>query len=184
MATSPSRRRERSVRATSASLLLVVATASVVAATVVGTLVWLSLSAAFAALVGWVVARLYRSELVVSRRESAAVRAGLAAEYRDLLDQKSDEQAVFLSAMTDQLVFRERELAELEGVVTLAERRADVAEEQLRASQDELKELQLLHDLQGPIPQGSAGDDAETVVDLLGWGRTSSAVQRDQRLQA
>lgn len=183
MATSPSRRRERSVRVTTASLLLILATASVVASIVAGSLVLLSAAAAFAVVSGWVSVRLYHGEIVRSRRETAAVRAGLAAEYRVISEQQSEEHAVFLRAMTDQLVFRERELAEIEGVVTLAERRAEVAEEMLRESREELDELQALF----PFPfQRSTrfDDDVDTVVDLLGWGRTSSAPQQDQRLQA
>jgi hypothetical protein len=182
MATSPSRRRERSVRVTAASLLLALAAVFVTAAILSGALVWLSAASAFSVVTGLVVAWLDRAELLASRRETGAVRADLAAEYRDILEVRGEEHAVFLHALTDQLVFRERELSEMEGVVALAERRAEVAEEQRSETERALREVQ------AQLPQqyvGSADDDSlETVVDLLGWGRTSTADQLEIRRHA
>ena len=189
MATSPSRRRERSVGITAASLLLVLATILVVTTIALGSFVWLSAASVVAAVAGWVTARTYQAQLLTSRREAGKERAVLATEYRELLGQRAEEQSVFLSALTEQMVFRERELADLQGVVGLAERRAEVAEGQLRETKGELMEAQeLLRQFQPGIPQQSAGpvsdDTVETVVDLLGWGRTSTAPYQELRQQA
>jgi cell division protein FtsL len=189
MATSPSRRRERSVGITAASLLLVLATTLVVATIALGSFVWLSAASVVAAAAGWITARTYQAQLLTSRREAGRERAVLATEYRDLLGQQAEEQSVFLSALTEQMVFRERELADLQGVVGLAERRAEIAEGQLQETREQLEGAQeLLKKFQPAIPQQSAGpapDDAiETVVDLLGWGRTTTAPYQELRRQA
>jgi hypothetical protein len=177
MATSPSRRRQRSTRVTAATSLLVGATVFAIAAFRDGSLVWLASSSMISLVCGWAAARMTHSELRAARRTAAADRAEVARAYRDQFDERVAEHARFTSALTGQLVLRERELGELNATLVLSERRAELAEQKTRreilvsaeaiARVNEL-EAQLGEPLSAAT-NAAESDDLETVVDLLRW---------------
>jgi uncharacterized coiled-coil protein SlyX len=90
--------------------------------------VWLSVAAVVALVTGWAAARIVYSELVQSRREAAADRAAQALAYRSMFAERASEHADFTTAMTDRLVRRDRDVAELEAALVAAEERAIEAE--------------------------------------------------------
>jgi hypothetical protein len=136
------RRRQRSVRVTVAVTLLGLATALVVAALPSQSPLWLSLAALFALASGWASARIVYTELAQSRREAATDRAAQAHAYRMLFTSRANEHAEFTTAMTDRLVRRDRDLAELENTVVEAESRAIEAEARVQREARRANEAQ------------------------------------------
>src|SRR6478735_8718505 len=118
----PGRRRQRSVRV--AVALLGVATALVLLALPTQSPVWLSVAAVVAIASGWAAARIVYTELAQSRREAAADRAAQAQAYRSMFSERASEHAEFTTAMTDRIVRRDAEIAELETTVVEAEKLA------------------------------------------------------------
>ena len=200
------RRRQRSVRVTVAVALLAVATALVAAAVASQSPLWLSAASVVAVASGWAAARIVYTELAQSRREAATDRAAQAHAYRMLFTARANEHAEFTTVMTDRLVRRDRDLAELENTVVEAETRAIEAEarvqrEARRANEaqekaadlaervDELEisraeqadELATWHsDLDVPLPVLGDGMnlDMDAVADLIAWEERVSAGTR------
>lgn len=184
----PGRRRQRSVRVTVAVLLLSLATLAVLVALPGQSPLWLSVAAVFALVCGWAAARITYSELAQSRREAAADRAAQAQAYRTMFSQRASEHAEFTSAMTDRLVRRDREVAELETAVVAAEqramqaetrvqresRRANDAQEQVARLQEQIEQLEAgaadeADPLAGWDAAGLFAPQLDTVVDLITW---------------
>lgn len=182
--TSPSRRRQRSVRVTVSVALLGLGTLSVVLALPTQNPVWLSISSVLALLCGAGASRIIYSELLQSRREAATDRAAQAQAYRTMFVERAAEHAEFTSAMTDRLVRRDRSIHELEGTIVLAEARAIEAETRVKREARRANEaLELVAELQEKLELRTAEQaeetatwegwdgvmDAETIVDLLAW---------------
>jgi Skp family chaperone for outer membrane proteins len=173
------RRRQRSVRVTVAVALLSVSTVAVLAALPTQSAAWLSAAAVVSLVFGWAAARIVYSELVQSRRDAAADRSAQANAYRSLFSERAEEHAKFTTAMTDRLVRRDREVAELEATVVLAEKRAIEAETRVQREARRANEAQeLVAELQErlEIRQAEEADqlagwdpELDTVVDLLAW---------------
>ena len=189
----PGRRRQRSVRVTVAVLLLSLATLAVLVALPGQSPLWLSVAAVFALVCGWAAARITYSELAQSRREAAADRAAQAQAYRTMFSQRASEHAEFTSAMTDRLVRRDREVAELETAVVAAEqramqaetrvqresRRANEAQEQVARLQEQIEQLEAGADEADPLAgwdaAGLFAPQLDTVVDLITWDEKVAA---------
>jgi hypothetical protein len=184
--TSPSRRRQRSVRVTVAVGLLVVATAGVVLALSLASVPALSVASVFSLVCGWAAARIVYTELVQSRRAHARDRATQAKSFRDLFAERSTEHASFAAAMSDRLKARDREVRELESTLRLSEHRATAAEDRVRRESRRANEAQhRVSELEVALAirtaeeadelaswEASAHDgyaDMDTVVDLLSW---------------
>ena len=190
--TSPSRRRQRSVRVTVAIALLCLGTAAVVLALSLATVPALSAASVFSLVCGWAAARIGWTELVETRWAHARERAAQAQSFRDLFTERSAEHAAFATAMGDRLTTREREVRELESTLRLSERRATVAEQRVRResrraneAQDRVSELEVAlairtaeeaDELASWVPGGN--EDLDTIVDLLSWEDRSQAVAR------
>jgi uncharacterized coiled-coil protein SlyX len=126
----------------------VLATAGVVGALPTQDPLWLSIASVVALGCGWTAARIVYTELAQSRREAAVDRTQQAQAYRSMFAARASEHAAFTTAMTDRLVRRDRDIAELETTVVDAERRAIEAEARVQresrlanAAQDKLAEL-------------------------------------------
>ena len=180
----PSRRRQRSVRVTVAVALLGLATLAVVLALPGQSPVWLSCSSVFALLCGAAASRIIYTELLQSRQEAAADRAGQAQAYRTMFQERAAEHAEFTSAMTERLAAREKSIRELESTIVLAETRAIEAETRVKRESRRANEAQeLIAQLQEQLEVRKAeqadelavwegwdeSTDLETVVDLLAW---------------
>lgn len=190
----PSRRRQRSVRVTVAVALLGLATLVVLVALPTQSPLLLSFSSVFALLCGATSARIVYSELLQSRREAAADRAGQAQAYRLMFHERAAEHAEFTSAMTDRLAARDRSIAELESTIVLAEARAMEAEARVKREARRANEAQdLVVELQEQLEVRKAEQadelatwegwegalEAETVVDLLAWEERVQAASGD-----
>jgi hypothetical protein len=179
--------------------LLSAATALVVVAVPTQSPVWLSVAAVVTLLAGWAAARIVYTELVQSRREAAADRAAQALAYRSMFAERASEHADFTTAMTDRLVRRDRDVAELEAAVVAAEqraiesetrvqreaRRAKHAEEQLQELTDRVHELEVIEAERDdelatwqaqaePTPSGLALE-LDAVADLIAWEQKVAA---------
>ncbi len=187
--TSPSRRRQRSVRVTVAIGLLALGTAAVVVALSLATVTALSTASVFSLVCGWAAARIVYSELIESRRVHARDRSAQAQSFVALFTERSEEHASFASAMSDRVTAREREVRELESTLRLSEARATNAEDRVRResrranqAQERVSELEVAlairtaeeaDELASWVPGGY--DDMDTVVDLLRWEDRSQA---------
>ena len=103
---------------------------------------WLSLAAVFALASGWAAARIVYTELAQSRREAATDRAAQAQAYRSMFAERASEHAEFTTAMTDRMVRRDRDVAELEDSVVEAEKRAIEAEARVQREARRANEAQ------------------------------------------
>lgn len=130
MPRSSARRRQRSVRASSAVSLLTVASLAVATALVTGA--WVGPAAAVSLLAGWGAARIIHTELLQARREHARDRARQARSFEQLLAARSQQQLRVARELDDRLAGRERDVRELEGTLRLLETRAVVAEDRGR----------------------------------------------------
>jgi hypothetical protein len=131
--TSPiARRRQRSVRITVASALLIWAAGLVAAALAAGLALLISLAAAAAVLLGAVATRITYSEVVESRREVCRVQAEQAQAFTALTEQRVAENADFVAAMAAQREFARNALLQMEEAVGAAQFHAADAERRLR----------------------------------------------------
>jgi Skp family chaperone for outer membrane proteins len=178
------RRRQRSVRVTVAVALLSLATALVVLALPTQSPLWLSLAAVFALASGWAAARIVYTELAQSRREAATDRAAQAQAYRSMFAERASEHAEFTTAMTDRMVRRDRDVAELENSVVEAEKRAIEAEARVqreaRRANDAQEKVQELTERVEELEIRKAEEDDElatwhsdldatSMVELIAW---------------
>jgi hypothetical protein len=167
------------VRVTVAISLLAAATALVVLAVPTQSPLWLSVAAVASLLAGWAAARIVYTELVQSRRDAAADRAAQALAYRSMFAERASEHADFTTSMTDRLVRRDRDVAELEAAVVAAEQRAIEAEtrvqrEARRGDQAEEK----LHELVALVEELEV-QMAEREEQLAGSDASNLAVELD-----
>ena len=186
----PGRRRQRSVRVTAAVALRGVATALVLEALPTQSPVWLSVASVVALASGWAAARIVYTELAQSRREAAADRAAQAIAYRSMFSERATEHAEFTTAMTDRMVRRDRDVAELENSVVEAEKRAIEAEARVQRearraneAQEKVQELtERVEELE--IRKAEEDDelatwhtdlDATSMVELIAWEERVSA---------
>ncbi len=132
MSRSPSRRRQRSVRATVAAGLLVVATVVAVVALVTGSTSMLAVAAVVGPLLGWAALRILRAELRHERQAHARDRARQAQSFEALLGTRSEEHRALLATMTARLATAGREVQELRISLRRAEGRVAAAEGRVR----------------------------------------------------
>jgi hypothetical protein len=170
----PGRRRQRSVRVTVAVCLLGLATAVVLLALPTQSPLWLSVAAVLALACGWTAARIVYSELVQSRREAALDRAAQAQAYRSMFAERATEHAAFTTSMTDRLIRRDREYAELESALVAAQARAIAAEARVqresRRANDAAERVQELVARVDDLEEALAIRHAEEVDELASWG--------------
>ena len=194
--TSPSRRRQRSIRVSVAIALLALGTGAVLVALSIATVPALSVASVFSLLCGWAAARIVYNELVQSRRVHSRDRAAQAQSFRELFTERSAEHASFATAMGDRLAARDRAVRELESTLRLSEVRATDAEERVRResrrakeAQERVLELEVAlairtaeeaDELASWVPAGD--DDMDTVVDLLRWEDRAQALQSRTQL--
>lgn len=121
------RRRQRSVRLVTAVVLLVAATALVALAALSGSFAFLAPAALLGVALGAAATRITHLELLQSRRDAARDRARTAREYRDLTEERIDEQLLFAADMSGRLARQEATVGRLE------ERLAEATDEVVRA---------------------------------------------------
>ena len=163
---SPNRRRQRSVRVTVATALLILAALAVVAALPTQSVGWLSASSVFALLAGSAASRIIYNELLQSRREAATDRAEQAQAYRTMFSERAEEHAEFTTAMTDRLANRDRSISELEHTIVLAEQRVIEAETRV---QREARRANDAMDLVGELQETLEIRKAEQADELASW---------------
>lgn len=181
------------MRVTVAVVLMSIATLAVVLALPTQSAVWLSAASVLALACGWASARIVYSELVQSRRDAAKDRSAQANAYRSLFSERAEEHAKFTTAMTDRLVRRDREVAELEATIVLAEKRAIEAEIRVQREARRANEAQeLVAELQEKLEIRKAEEadqlagwdpELDTVVDLLAWEERVAAGVPEQAEQ-
>jgi chromosome segregation ATPase len=156
MSSPTARRRQRSTRLTVAVTLLTGA-AILVTVAFLGSSAWFQALAAISSVVlGTAATRITHTELIQARREAARDRAAQAASYRELTDQRTAEHAAFTAAMQARVDQQEHALVELEGALSAAQkraaeatlkynaeaRRAELAEQEGRATSARLEEAE------------------------------------------
>jgi len=197
---SSSRRLQRRVRVTVAVFILMLATAVTIPALVSQSATWLSVSAVFTLLCGFLATRIVYSEMLQNRRDNAADRAHQADSNRTFFAERAKENVSFANAMARRVASCERSIGELEGTIRLAEKRATVAENRVKTETrraDEANELlgSLQRQLQITDPELIdelavwEGAELDTVIDLLHWeenviARNDFVVSRDKKKQA
>ncbi len=178
------RRLQRSVRVTTAVLLLAVAT--VLVAVSVATSTWVSAAAVYALVTALVAARILWTEVRQTRRAWACDRADQAREFTEVMTRTRSEHAEFLDLLEARVRVRDRAIHELNGTLALAEARADSAEarvlrEARRANDAQERLAALLSEVLGgpeehaPSAEDETGADLPTVVDLLAWEERTDA---------
>jgi hypothetical protein len=191
-----SRRIQRSVRVTVASILLLVATLVVLAAVIAGALV--SEAAIAGVALGVLAGRILYVEITHSRRVYAAERAELARSFRDSLAGAHERHQQHAATLTRGITERDTTIRQLEGTLVLADRRADeaatsVLRESKRANEAQERLAAVLDEVLGTsgpedvdaarASEGVFSDelvDLPTVVDLLGWEqRVTEPAQSD-----
>jgi chromosome segregation ATPase len=150
------RRRQRSVRLTIAVALTAIAALLVLGALLSGSWLLLTLAAVLAVALGAAASRITHSELMATRREAARDRAEQAQAYRDLTVARTAEHKSFADTMRTRIDAQETCIHELEVALTSAQkraaeasrkfnaeaRRADLAEDQGRATAGRLAEAE------------------------------------------
>lgn len=138
----PARRRQRSVRVTVAVTLLSVATALVLVALPTQSPVLLSVGAVAALVLAWAALRMMWTEVLQSRRESAADRAAAASAYKSLFSLRAAEHAEFTTAMTERLAESHQSVHELQGELVQAQRQAAKAQRAAEQAQREAEQAE------------------------------------------
>ena len=131
MSSPTARRRQRSTRLTVAAGLIVLAALAVLGAALSGSWLLVTIAAALGVVLGASATRITHSELLQTRRDAARDRAAQAQSYRDLTVARTAEHAEFTAAMQARAERQETALAELEGALTSAQRRAAAATRKL-----------------------------------------------------
>jgi hypothetical protein len=124
MSSPKARRRQRSTRVVAASALVVTAAVVVLGAVLSASATFVSVAAVLAVLLGATAVRITHSELLASRRESAADRAGQAQGYRELSEVRSREHREFAQAMESRLGRAQQAVTQLEAAVVASQGRA------------------------------------------------------------
>ncbi len=176
------RRRQRSVRVTSAVALLSVASVVVLGSLATLSALWLGGGAVLALAMCWAALRIMWTEVLQSRRENAADRAAAAMAYRTLFSARAAEHAEFTTAITERLAEAHISQRELEGLVVQHESRAHRAESQLVSESQALvatrgRVLELEEALACLRAEEAAGGRTEAApATLAGWTPTGDSV--------
>jgi hypothetical protein len=200
----PARRRQRSVRVTVAVVLLSVATVAVLGALPTQSPVILSASSVAALVLAWAALRIMWTEVLQSRRESAADRAAAANAYKSLFSLRAAEHAELTTAMTERLAESHHSVHELQGELVLAQRqyadavvRAEAAERSLDDARGRVGELEQSIELLRAEREAEQADalarwEAEggpqiepqpargSVDDLVSWDATAAEIRAEQ----
>ena len=107
-----------------ASALVVTAAVVVLGAVLSASVTFVSVAAVLAVLLGATAVRITHSELVASRREAAADRAGQARGYRALTEARSREHREFAEAMESRIGRAQQAVTQLETAVVASQGRA------------------------------------------------------------
>lgn len=118
------RRRQRSTRLSVATALLVLSALLVGWAVVDGTAWFQALAAIAAVVLGAAATRITRAELLAERRTAARDRARQAADYRDITERRTAENAAFTADMRRKISDREEAISVLEVALSKAQRLA------------------------------------------------------------
>ncbi len=151
-----SRRRQRSTRLIVAVLLLSLSALVVIGAVLSGSWLMVTVAAGLSVVLGAAATRITHSELMASRRDAARDRAAQAQAYRDLTAARTVEQLAFSATMESRIAGQNDAIEELEGALIRAQRRAaeatrklnsearraDVAEQEGRATTHQLDEAE------------------------------------------
>jgi chromosome segregation ATPase len=127
---------------TVAVTLLSVATALVLLALPTQSPVLLSVAAVAALVLAWAALRMMWTEVLQSRRESAADRAAAASAYKSLFSLRAAEHAEFTTAMTERLAESHQSVHELQGELVQAQRQAANAQRQAAKAQREAEQAE------------------------------------------
>jgi hypothetical protein len=133
MSSPQTRRRQRSTRLVVAAALVITAAVVVIGAVLSASLMFVSIAAVLAVLLGAAAVRITHSELVQARRDAAADRAQQAQDYRALAETRSREQRGFVDAMKTKLGRAGQAVSQLESAVVASQGRAAATARQLRA---------------------------------------------------
>ena len=179
--------------------LLLLSTATVVVALLVGTTGALTVAAVGAVALAWVAARLVHDQVVDERRSHAEDRVEQARTYRSLFLERSAEHTLFASRLRARVLHGDRLVEELRGLLRLAETRSAEAEarassERHRATEARARVVELeaalsdrLSEVIDELAEWDAvpGVETDTVVDLLSWEeRSTGARVVEQRRRA
>ena len=182
----PSRRRQRSVRATVAFSLLIVAGLVVIAALVSNSQPTTAGAALLALACGVAATRIVASELVQSRRDAARDRAAQAHAYQLIYAERVAEHDRFAMSMTEQIVERDGQIGRLLATVRHIGRRVDEAEDRAQREAARNTELQALLDAASRALEERSdavafwnGAEEPGVMDLLAWEERVAAVAVD-----
>ena len=163
--------------------LLLLSTATVAVALLVGTTGALTVAAVGAVALAWVAARLAHDQVLDERRLHAEDRVEQARAYRSLLLDRSAEHTLFASRMRARVLHGDRLVEELRGLLRLAESRgaeaaARARSERRRATEAQARVVELETVLSERLPEVIdelaewdvvPGAQTDTVVDLLTW---------------
>src|SRR3954447_20160993 len=122
--TQATRRRQRSVRVTTAVGLILLAALVVAGAALSGSWLLVTIAAGLGVALGAAATRITHTELVVSRVEAARDRAEQAKAYNELTDERTAEHASYVADVQTKIAEREQALDELELALSLSQRRA------------------------------------------------------------
>ncbi|MBU1801700.1 hypothetical protein [Nocardioides sp.] len=126
----PSRRRQRSTRLLTASLLILGAGVVVAAAALTGSLVLTVLAGIAATALGAAAVRITYAEVVDSRRDAGRDRAEQAQAYRRLAEERQAEQAIYVAETSGRITRHQATISRLE------ERLSEAAAELAQARRD------------------------------------------------
>ena len=122
----PSRRRQRSTRLLTASLLILGAALVVATAALTGSLTLTVLAGVAATALGAAAVRITYAEVVDSRRDAGRDRAEQAQAYRRLAEERQAEQAIYVADTSGRLTRHQATITRLEE--RLAEAAAELAQ--------------------------------------------------------
>src|SRR3954462_15173490 len=123
-ATQVTRRRQRSIRVTTAVGLIVLAAPVVAGAALSGSWLLVTVAAGLAVALGAAAPRITHTELGESRVEAARDRATQAKAYNELTEARTSEHAAYVEDVQARIAERELALHELELALSLSQRRA------------------------------------------------------------
>lgn len=149
------RRRQRSVRLATAGMLLAAAAVLVVVAALSGSFAFLVTAALVGVALGAAATRITHLELLQSRRDAARDRARMARQYRDLTEERVDEQMLFAADMTGRLAKQEATVGRLEKRLAEATDEVVHAHQELDRTREQLERT------------GARADSAERELDRL-----------------
>jgi hypothetical protein len=133
MSSPQTRRRQRSTRLVLAVALVITAAVVVIGAVLSASVMFVSVAAVLAVVLGATATRITHTELALARREAAADRAQQAQGYRRLTETRSAENHEFIGAMESRLGRADEAMTQLESAVVASQGRAADAMRRLNA---------------------------------------------------